>query len=434
MINIQEPHGVFADLYRNYRYKFLFESKDVSKIYGRLSLIGIDPALKISGKNNKFSITKLNKRGSFYLKKFSKKDFSICDQYKITDENISGTIENHTDLLEETERSKRINIAQIIRIVLRKFEMKDKTLLGLYGAFSYDFIRLFEDIPNKNSDNDTNDFTLFLYDTFVFFDHLKQKNEIIAYRENQKEARDDIEKIAKQINGEKTKKTSYKIQNPKFALRQKEYEDLVRLAGKYTEEGELFEIVFSNILRAKFQGDPFALYLKYRESNPSPYLFYFDFHNEQLVGASPEMMVRCENNIVNLRPISGTAKRGKDPIEDHENMLALRKIFTCYAHGCPFIREIKEKLHRAGCLNRLFECGNTHRRSEGCRHETHRKTRKRKTPLLRRHYRLSDILRRYGYRNYHSNGTYQKRRTRIPSRCHPSIRFDSPKGISGNFK
>lgn len=319
----QHPHEVFARLYRDYKYKFLFESKDVSRIYGRLSLIGIDPVLKISGKDNKFSITKLNKRGSYYLKKLSGKDFSICDDCKITDESISGTIENHTDLTEETERSKRINIAQVIRILLRKFETKDKTLLGLYGAFSYDFIRLFEDIPDNNLVGDTNDFTLFLYDTFVFFDHLKQKNEIVAYRENQQEARDDIRKIVRQINNEKTKEISYKIQDPKFSLNQKEYEDLVELAREYTRKGELFEIVFSNILRAKFKGDSFALYLKYRDCNPSPYLFYFDFYDEQLVGASPEMMVRCENNVVNLRPISGTAKRGEDPIEDHENMLAL---------------------------------------------------------------------------------------------------------------
>lgn len=319
----QEPHKVFMPLYRNYRYKFLLESKDISPIYGRLSLIGIDPVLKISGKDNKFSISILNKRGSYYLKRLSDKDFSICDSCKISDKNISGIIKNHTDLFEETERSKRKNIAQIIRIILKKFEIKDKSLLGLYGAFSYDFIRLFEDIPRNTPENNIDDFTLFLYDTFIFFDHLKQKNEIIVYRKNTQEAEVCINQITGQITDEEIKNVSYKITNPKFSLNQKEYEDLVKLAKKYAGEGELFEVVFSNILKARFNGDPFALYLKYRNYNPSPYLFYFDFDKEQLVGASPEMMVRCENNIVSLRPISGTAKRGKDPIEDHENMLAL---------------------------------------------------------------------------------------------------------------
>ncbi len=103
-----------------------------------------------------------------------------------------------------------------------------------------------------------------------------------------------------------------------------DYEDLVEIARKYALEGELFEVVFANSLKAKFGGDAFGLYCRYREVNPSPYLFYFDFGNDEyLVGASPEMMVRVEKGVAHLRPISGTAKRGKDPIEDHDNMLKL---------------------------------------------------------------------------------------------------------------
>lgn len=288
----QKPHEVFESLYCNYQYKFLFESKDVSEIYGRLSLIGVDPVLRITGKGDIFSMTALNKRGEFYIKQFKDSDFS-CD------------------------------IAQAIRIILKKFAIKEKTLLGLYGAFSYDFIRLFEDITDNTPQNDIDDFTLFLYDTFIFFDHLKQKNEIIVYRKDTQEAESSIKRITQQIKNKNIRNSSYSITNPKFSLNQKEYEKLVKLAKKYAREGELFEVVFSNILKAKFTGDPFALYLKYRDFNPSPYLFYFDFNKEYLVGASPEMMVRCENNIVSLRPISGTAKRGADPIEDHENMLNL---------------------------------------------------------------------------------------------------------------
>ncbi|MFH1218375.1 MAG: anthranilate synthase component I family protein, partial [Candidatus Peregrinibacteria bacterium] len=76
-------------------------------------------------------------------------------------------------------------------------------------------------------------------------------------------------------------------------------------------------------LRGKFEGDALGLYRRYSEVNPSPYLFYFDFGDETLLGASPEMMVRCERGKVHLRPISGTAARGRDVIEDHENMLKL---------------------------------------------------------------------------------------------------------------
>ena len=322
-VQFLQSHGVFSRIYKDYKYKFLFESKDVSPIYGRLSLIGIDPVLKISGKGNKFCITKLNDRGKFYLKQLNGKDLSICDSCEINKNKISGTIENDNNLLEETERSKKRNIVQILRMLLTKFKINERVLLGLYGAFSYDAIRLFENIPNKNLSRDVNDFTFFLYDTFIFFDHLKNKSEIIVFRNTVKGIEKDINKLSAKISKNKSKKTSYDIMDPKFSLSREKYEDLVMLAKRYAEEGELFEIVFSNILSSTFKGDPFSLYLKYREYNPSPYLFYFDFYKEQLVGASPEMMVRCENGVVSLRPISGTAKRGNDPIEDHENMLAL---------------------------------------------------------------------------------------------------------------
>lgn len=319
----QKPHRVFQNLYKTYKYKFLLESKDISPIYGRLSLAGIDPVLKIVGKKDKFCIELLNDRGSFYLSRFTDDDFKICDRIDISGEKIQGIIKNQSDIIEETERSKRKNIAQVIRIILKKFAVGPKSFLGLYGAFSYDFIRLFEDIGGDNPGNVTNDFTLFLYDTFLFFDHLKQTNEIIVYRRNTQEAEKDIEVIKKEISKNKNNQILYNINNAKFELDKTEYKSLVELAKKYAADGELFEVVFSNVLKAEFKGDPFGLYLKYRDANPSPYLFYFDFEEEQLVGASPEMMVRCENKFVSLRPISGTAKRGSDPIEDHENMLAL---------------------------------------------------------------------------------------------------------------
>lgn len=322
-VSYQESHKVFTSLYKTYRYKFLLESNGISPIYGRLSLIGVDPVLKVTGKANKFCIEMLNERGQLYLKQFKDRDFKICDSFNITEKNIYGTVDNCMELFEETERSKRKNTAQVIRIILKKFETKQKSFLGLYGAFSYDFIRLFEDIGQSTPENDIDDFTLFLYDTFVFFDCLRQTEEVIVYRTNTQEAEKDIDDIQSKIKEGKENDNSYHINNPCFELDKTEYQNLVRLAKKYAAKGELFEVVFSNILKAYFKGDPFALYLKYRDFNPSPYLFYFDFGKEQLVGASPEMMVRCEDKIVSLRPISGTARRGKDPIEDHENMLSL---------------------------------------------------------------------------------------------------------------
>jgi len=322
-IKYESASGLFLRIYKNYKHKFLFESKDISPIYGRLSLIGIDPVLKISGKNNKFEIRTLNRRGIVFLNTISSKNLSIADNFVRGKNKISGIINKNSDICEENRRSFKKNIAQIIRILLIALKTKKKTFLGLYGAFSYDFIRLFEDIPNILPDNGIDDFTLFLYDTFIYFDHLKEKANLILYRKNKRIANRDAANIKRSLKNIVIKQPEYKIENASFSLNRGEYMKMVEKAREYALRGDLFEVVFSNILKADFKGDPFGLYLKYREANPSPYLFYFDFGSEQLVGASPEMMVRVENRIAHLRPISGTIRRGADPIEDHDNMLTL---------------------------------------------------------------------------------------------------------------
>lgn len=301
---------------------FLLESRDISHIYGRLSMIGLDPVLEIRGKNEKFSIRILNDRGRKFIKAMG--NFKFCDQVKITAGKIQGIIRKSSKKTEETSRTKRKNITEVLRRVLGNFKMGHKEFIGLYGAFSYDFIRLFEDIPEALPDGDVDDFHMLLFDSFIFFDHLKDQAEIIMYRDSKAQAESACTLLAEKISAT-AEKTKFKITDNKFELSKKAYENLVENARQLARQGELYEVVYSNTLHADFSGDSFALYQKYRETNPSPYLFYFDFGGEQLIGASPEMMVRCENGVVQLRPISGTALRGNDPIEDHENMLNLLK-------------------------------------------------------------------------------------------------------------
>ncbi len=316
-IKCEDPGVIFGKLAGFSKAKFLFESKDVSNVYGRLSLMGVDPVLEISGKDNKFEIKRLNERADAFLEEFSG-ELGFCDEYKF-EGDILGSVAREEGDFEESERTKRRNIAQIVRLFLKKFYLEKREMIGLYGTFSYDFIRLFEDIPSLLPVSEVMDFRLFLYDTFIFFDHLKDRAEVILYRDSEN---DDLEKVMKHFENE-TAAFDFKVENAQFELSEQDYKGFVENAQDLARRGELFEVVYSNTLEADFKGDPYGLYLKYRTINPSPYLFFFDAGDEQLVGASPEMMVRCEHGIVNLRPISGTARRGKDPIEDHENMLEL---------------------------------------------------------------------------------------------------------------
>lgn len=321
-IKCEDASKVFSRICDSSEKSFLFESKDVSHIYGRLSLIGIDPAVEIRGKNEVFEIVALNERGEKYLMEFVAGDFEFCDSWEISPGKIFGKVAKTANKSDENNRTKKKNIAQVIRMFIAKFKKDKKELIGLYGALSYDFIRLFEDIPEILPDIPVDDFRLCLYDTFIFFDHLKEKAEITVYREDKDEAQKAAEDIFK-MTMRSEPKLNFKIENANFEYDEDRYKNLVINAKDLAKRGELFEVVYSNTLKADFSGEPFALYQKYREVNPSPYLFHFNFGDEQLVGASPEMMVRVENGLVHLRPISGTAKRGLDPIEDHENMLAL---------------------------------------------------------------------------------------------------------------
>lgn len=322
-IKCEQAVSIFSKARKLSEKNFLLESLDISHIYGRLSLIGIDPVLEIVGKNDQFKVSGLNSRARYFLEELSDEDFDFCDEFQRFANEISGAVIKDGNICEEENRTRKKNISLVVRLFLEKFRAEKRVLLGLYGAFAYDFIRLFENIPEILSDEGIPDFRLCLYDTFILFDHLKGAAEIITFRENGKIAEEDIEKIFESFDKEDEGNFEFKIENAEFDLSEDEYKALVDQARELAKEGELFEVVYSNTLRSDFSGEPFALYCKYREINPSPYLFYFDFGDEQILGASPEMMVRCEDRQVHMRPISGTAKRGADPIEDHENMLKL---------------------------------------------------------------------------------------------------------------
>lgn len=308
------PYGdadeIFLKLYRQFPHHFLMESKQVSLFSGRFSLIGLDASLRITGKNELFEITAVNERGKNLLA-------------RLPEELSTRKIPKDDGILEESQRCHRKNIADGVRQLLSHFESDHKTLMGLYGVFSYDFIRLFEDLHDQLPENDTPDFHLMLFDSFLFFDHIKERTFLIVQRSSEQEGWMALDHIEQALETDLKAPEDFTVSNADFALKQEQFESMVSTAQESIKQGDLFQVVFSNILKADFSGDPFALYQQYREKNPSPYLFYYDFGDEQLVGASPEMMVRCEEGKVHLRPIAGTIHRGEDPMDDHDQMLEL---------------------------------------------------------------------------------------------------------------
>lgn len=205
---------------------------------------------------------------------------------------------------------------------------------GLVGFMGYDMVRFFEQIKDKNP-NDLNlpDCLFLLTDTILIFDHLnhvikiinnvhlknkKTRSEIIqAYEEAVKK----IEHIAQRLKRPLGKPSSEHVTlKKKIKLRSNltkgQFGKIVKKVKTCIREGEIIQAVLSQRFSLEFSCSPFDIYRALRSINPSPYMFYLKLKDFNLVGSSPELFVRCEENDVVVRPIAGTRPRGKDAQED----------------------------------------------------------------------------------------------------------------------
>ena len=121
---------------------------------------------------------------------------------------------------------------------------------------------------------------------------------------------------------------SGEIEEPSSNFTKEEYKSAVKKAKAYINQGDIFQVVPSQRWTRKFPYSPFSLYRSLRMTNPSPFMFFFNFGNFQVIGASPEILVRVFGNEVTVRPIAGTRPRGNTLEEDkalEEDLLADKK-------------------------------------------------------------------------------------------------------------
>ena len=242
--NFPENVEFYFPKIRKFKNPFVFESKTFSEIYGRMSLISFDPLLKISGKNENFEIEILNSRGEKFFEKLQKSDFKNVENFKKNSQKISGEIRNLKNEKSQNLFSKKSTIADALRIFLEKFKTRTKNLFGIYGAFSYDFVRLFEDLPTKNSQTETPDFCFFLYDSFLKFDHLKNTARCVLFRENENFLEKDFAEISQNFSQKNSEISNFKITNSAFDFSKNEFINLIEKAREFARKGDLFEVVF----------------------------------------------------------------------------------------------------------------------------------------------------------------------------------------------
>ncbi len=273
---------------------FVFESVEKGKIKGRYTIFGKNPD----------KIWEFNNKNSYLIQKNKR------IKLKEKPENlIEKIIENFKF---ETPK----NLPKICSLIS--------------GFFSYDSIRYIEKIPNNCKDDlKLPDVRLLRPKTLVVHDNLKKEiffinnifndEKITNYQKKYDEIKSDlfrmeIQSSIKIINKKKNHKSKNLI--IKSNTTKNRFLSMVHKAKNYIKLGDIFQVVLSQRFEAKLTKKPIDIYKKLRVTNPSPFMFFFNFGDFQIIGASPEILVRLRDNKVTVRPIAGTRPRGKTEKED----------------------------------------------------------------------------------------------------------------------
>ncbi|MEP6754893.1 MAG: anthranilate synthase component I, partial [Chthonomonadales bacterium] len=200
---------------------------------------------------------------------------------------------------------------------------------GAVGFMAYDMVRHFEKLPDSTVDDIGADDCRFLFtDTLLIFDHLKHKLKVLclaridgdveaAYKNAVSKIEDLVERLHRPLHLPRVRQRQADL-TIEANMTQAEYEDKVERCKEYIYAGDAFQVVPSLRFSVKLDACPFEVYRALRSINPSPYMYYLDLRDCQIVGTSPEILVTLEGGKVTVRPIAGTRKRGATDDEDQE--------------------------------------------------------------------------------------------------------------------
>ena len=290
---METPLSVYRKL-ANCSYSYLFESVEGGEKWARYSLIGL----------------KANR-----VIKIIKNTIEIHQDGKLSESFLA---ENPLDYIDELQKS----------YTLEEDPNLPKFNGGLVGYFSYDCVRYIEPKLSETAPPDTlgtPDALFMISEEVAVFDNLKNKLHLIILINSKEEIEsanqrlDELEeKLREPLGYQDFKKPEKSISESDFisGFGEEDFKKSVLKAKKYIEEGDIMQVVCSQRMSLPFTADPVALYRSIRQLNPSPYMYYLNLDDFHIVGSSPEILARLEDNKVTVRPIAGTRRRGKDNKDD----------------------------------------------------------------------------------------------------------------------
>jgi anthranilate synthase component 1 len=204
---------------------------------------------------------------------------------------------------------------------------------GAVGYLSYDMVRTFEDLAARQKDPlNLPDFAFLLTDTLLIFDNVSQKIKVVAtahvtakgargIKAAYRSATDRIERTITRLKRPLRRTRLHRRRKPVVFtanMSKTDFEKMVMRTKEYIRAGDIVQAVLSQRWEANVQAPSLQLYRALRVVNPSPYMYYLRIAGVELVGSSPETLVRCEDGVISVRPIAGTRRRGVNPDEDQQ--------------------------------------------------------------------------------------------------------------------
>jgi anthranilate synthase component 1 len=221
---------------------------------------------------------------------------------RITIKTKNGETTVRDEETEEEHREKTGNPLQLVKTIVNGSYHNGSFRLagGAVGYVSYDAVRYWEKIPERTVDDlDFPDIELGVFDDGIVFDH-RQKRAFYYYSSENRFP--EIERLIKQSSDHQP--LSYS--QPRVNVTKEDFEKSVEKAKQYVTSGDIFQVVLSKRYGFRVEGDLMEFYRSLRQINPSPYMYFFKAGDRQIVGSSPEMLVRVENRKVETFPIAGT--------------------------------------------------------------------------------------------------------------------------------
>ena len=297
--------------------------------YSRWDIGFTDPPLRITARGRRFTLEALNERGELLL--------TLCRDLVADDTDVTGSVSKDFELaftlrdpepvFIEEERTRQRTVFTFLRKLLMHFASTEDDYLGLYGAFGYELAFQFEAVRQGLPRTDTaRDLVLYLPDKILVVDHKREAAQVHYYDFEFSAAgrQHSTRHLPRTVAAEPFRPAMTTTAAVQCDHKPGEYADTVSKALQYFARGDLFEAVPGQCFTKPCADSPAEIFRRLQQQNPAPYGALLNLgEQEYLVAASPEMFVRVEGRRVETCPISGTIARGRDAMEDAEQIRTL---------------------------------------------------------------------------------------------------------------